>query len=284
MTADHKLRVASISKVAVGMGAMLLRQHGALDLDESLGTYWGFTIRNPYFPDDPVTVRTLLSHTSSIIVYGDDVSYSGEAIESRLRTGCFSRTQPGNVGSWNYNNYAFGVLGVTLEKLSGQYMDDLLGELWTPMGIDAAFDSGCLEHPELLTTLYYPGGGVSRSISTQLAYLHADAPGDAGGAFAGGLTISANDLAKVATLLANDGYYQGVPLLTRESVALMEECLDQPLPDGACQALPLRAQDGLYGRERIYYHTGSAYGVYSCFSYDPDTRDGVVVLTVGPAA
>ena len=35
------------------------------------------------------------------------------------------------------------------------------------------------------------------------------------------------------------------------------------------------------GRDNIYYHTGSAYGVFSLLSYDPDTGDGVVVLTIG---
>jgi hypothetical protein len=43
----------------------------------------------------------------------------------------------------------------------------------------------------------------------------------------------------------------------------------------------MRLGFGLYGRERLYYHTGSAYGVYNLLSYDPDTGDGVVVLTMG---
>ena len=52
---------------------------------------------------------------------------------------------------------------------------------------------------------------------------------------------------------------------------------------GSSQALPLRHWADLYGREEIYYHTGSAYGVYNCASYDPETGDGVVVLTTGAA-
>ena len=47
-------------------------------------------------------------------------------------------------------------------------------------------------------------------------------------------------------------------------------------PDGTWQALGLRSQDSLYGRNALYYHTGSAYGVFNCMSYDPETRDGVV--------
>ena len=49
----------------------------------------------------------------------------------------------------------------------------------------------------------------------------------------------------------------------------------------AARALPLRLRFDIYGRDRLYYHTGSAYGVYNLLSYDPDTGDGVVVLTMG---
>lgn len=51
--------------------------------------------------------------------------------------------------------------------------------------------------------------------------------------------------------------------------------------DGVPQAYPLRWQDGIYGRDRLYYHTGSGYGVYNLLSYDPIARDAVVVLTTG---
>ena len=61
----------------------------------------------------------------------------------------------------------------------------------------------------------------------------------------------------------------------------METIDPTQLSDGTYQGLPLRCQKDIYGRETLYYHTGSAYGVYNCMSYDPDTGDGVVVLTVG---
>ena len=44
---------------------------------------------------------------------------------------------------------------------------------------------------------------------------------------------------------------------------------------------PLPPLEDLLGREELYYHTGSAYGVYALLSYDPNTGDGVVVLTTG---
>lgn len=50
MTADTKLRVASISKVAIAMCAMAMAEDGLVDLDAPLSAYWGEGAVNPYSP------------------------------------------------------------------------------------------------------------------------------------------------------------------------------------------------------------------------------------------
>lgn len=284
MTADHKMRVASISKVLIGTAAMLLREEGVIDLDESIGTYWGAAMRNPYYPDAPVSIRSILSHTSSIRI--GDVAGSYSSTRARLTSSSgYSRIVPGSIYGWGYNNYAFGVLGMTLELAAGQVMDDILdSRLFATMGIDAAFEPGEINGTDRLVTLYEHGGGVSRSIATQQGLKGNPTPGASGAYFPGGLTISANDLGKVAALLASDGTYEGVRLLSEDSVALMETPSEKTVGDGFYQCLPLRYRQNIYGRDGLYYHTGSAYGVYNCLSYDSATGDGVVVLTTGASA
>merc|ERR1719476_209422 len=49
-----------------GLLSMLLKESGQLDLDEDISTYTGVAVRNPHFPDVPVTARHLLWHTSSL--------------------------------------------------------------------------------------------------------------------------------------------------------------------------------------------------------------------------
>lgn len=281
MTADHKIRAASISKVAVGMAAMLLREQGYIDLDRDISAYWGVNIRNPKYPNIPITIRSLLTHTSSIRVL-DSASRLYSSVKAQLSSPSgFTPKMPGAISSWSYNNYGYAVLGMTLELASGQYLDTVMDNgMWDIMEIDTAFEGGRVDRKDLIATLYQ-GGKVSRTAATQASYLPKDTPGGTGAFFQGGLTISAKDLAKMAALLANDGYYEGLRLMRPESVALMETRDDTVLPDGTYQAVALRTQDNLYGRDRIYYHTGSAYGVYNLFSYDPAQKDGVVVLTVG---
>lgn len=149
------------------------------------------------------------------------------------------------------------------------------------MEIDGAFESGNVKNKDLLCTVYQYGS-VGRSLSAMRSNTRRYSPPGATGAyFSGGMTMSAADLGKMTALLANDGCYEGLQLLKASTVELMEQRCEPQLPDGSWQALSLRSQDGLYGRDRLYYHTGSAYGVFNCMSYDPDTRDGVVVLTSG---
>lgn len=282
MTAQHRVRVASLSKVAVGLAAQAAREDGALDLDESIGTYWGCAIRNPYYPDAPVTARTLLTHTSSVFLAGDSVSRKRSAVQAKLSGGGgFSRLVPGDWGAWGYNNYGFAVLGMTVELASGQVLDDVLDQhFFQWMDIDAAFEPGSIRRTDKLATLY-EGSRITRSVAAQKKLTLDPTPGATGQYFAGGFTISAEDLGKLTALLAGGGRYHGVPLLSRESVELIQTKSPQPVPGGFYQCLPLRWQDGLYGRAGLYYHTGSAYGVYNCLSYDPATGDGVVVLTTG---
>ena len=282
MTVDHKIRIASVSKVITGMAAMLAIEDGALDLDADLATYWDTTVRNPSYPDVPITMRHLLTHTSSITpLYGWDYSSRYDDVRARFAYH-YDATKPGEMYSWMYNNYGLHIAGMTVELATGRHLDDLLHErVFAPLSIDAAFHAGDLEATDLLVTRYNENGYVVHTVEDQLA-VHADeAVGGNGTHFSGGLTISAGDLAKLAALLANDGAYQGQQLLDPSSVALMETCMDGTWGNEISQAIPLCYREGICGRESLYYHSGKAHGVHSMFSYDPVEKDGVIMISVG---
>lgn len=285
MTREHKLRVASISKVAVAMSAMALAEDGKLDLDGSIGQYWNCQATNRAYPDTPVSIRSILSHTSSIPVYGDSTSRRYDSVQQRLAGGDFAALKPGSIDAWGYNNYAFGVLGMTLELSQDRRYDDIADEyFFLPLDVDAGVVPGELDHPELIADIYRHGGEMGRSAQAQREMRYTYDIGDYGNYFCGGLTISAVDLAKLWAALAGDGVYEGQRLLSEQSVAEMETPLGTPYGEVFEQCYPLRLQRDIYGRNSLYYHTGSAYGVYNLASYDPETGDGVVVLTTGASA
>ena len=281
MTADTKLRVASLSKVAVGMCAMAMAQEGILDLDAPLSAYWGESVQNPYTQAQP-TARTLMSHSSS--VKSLEISRGLSHLTSLLSRGSSWRSvEPGDVGGWYYSNFGVCVLGTTLELASGQVLDDYFqSHFCQPMGLTASFFGGNLEE-ESLATLYNPSS-VGRTAAAQAGESIPDQIGDGASWYPGGLTISAVDLAKLVAVLANGGEYEGVSYLEPGTVAEMETPQFQVDPGETSvfdQCLILRRQENILGRDQIYYHTGSAYGVFSLLTFDPDTGDGVVVLTTG---
>lgn len=283
MTTDHKMRVASISKVIVGIAAQLLREEGVIDLDQDISQYWGVEIKSPKYPDIPITIRGMLTHCSAIINAGDDTSRAYNNVKAKLQSNNgFSGGVPGDIGYWSYNNYAFAVLGMTLELAAQQTLDGILADkLYNIMDVDAAFGSGDLKNTDLLATLYRVDGTVGRTAEQQKGFHSDPTPGANGTYFAGGLTVSVKDLAKLIALLAADGKYEGVQLLQPESLAQMETYVEPAVPGGSYQAHPMRYWPDLYGREGIFFHTGSAYGVFNAATYDPVTGDGVVVLTTG---
>ena len=283
MTADTKVRAASLSKTAVGLCAMAMAEDGLADLDAPLGTYWGEGVRDPYAQTQP-SIRTLMVHASGLKDFG--VTRGLSKLRGILSSSsAWRNVEPGTPEAWYYSNFGVCVLGTTLELSSGQLLDSYFqSRFLEPMGIRASLHAGKLEAEEV-AVLYDAYGNVQRTQGQQTGQTVPDEIGLGASYYPGGLTISAVDLAKLVSILAGDGMYNGEALLSPQSVEEMETVQFSVDPgDGTIpfdQCLILRRQEDLLGREELYYHTGSAYGVYALLSYDPNTGDGVVVLTTG---
>ena len=66
ITLDSLQNIASISKTFVTTALMQLWEEDRFDLDDDVGNYFDFPVRNPKFPNSPITITQLLTHTSSI--------------------------------------------------------------------------------------------------------------------------------------------------------------------------------------------------------------------------
>jgi len=130
-TRESRFRVASVSKMFTVFTIMQLVEQGKLDLDADVSTYLGFSLRNPHYPDTPITVRMLASHQSSL---RDGKIYS---IPPQMglqeffhRDGCFYENgahfapkgqEPGKY--FAYSNLNYGLLGTIIEKVTGERFD-----------------------------------------------------------------------------------------------------------------------------------------------------------------
>ena len=61
--------VASMSKSITATAIMQLYEQGEFDLDDDVSERLSFTLRNPNYPDVPITYRMLLAHQSSLADY-----------------------------------------------------------------------------------------------------------------------------------------------------------------------------------------------------------------------
>ncbi len=280
VTQDTKYRIASLSKLFTNMIFMSLADSGAVSPDADISDYYGFTVRNPYYSDTPITARMLMLHTASIAdgsLFNRSLeNYSSIPIYQLLNSrSSYSSYQPGTVHS--YSNFSNALVGSVCETVSDTCFEDLAQSLFLePMQIDAGYMASTIEDRDAIGLLY----GGSSTLQSQLYAQFSSVKGQTIHLTQGNLTISATDYAQLLCMLLNDGRAaDGTRLLSSESAS---EFLRVQFNSGS-ELIGLGSfisENVLEGRT-VFTHTGSAYGMYSCYMFDPATKDGVVVLTSG---
>ena len=69
--------IASVSKTFIGIAILKAQELGKLQLDDPINKYLSFKVNNPYYPNIPITIRQLTTHTSSI---NDNEAYMKKTI------------------------------------------------------------------------------------------------------------------------------------------------------------------------------------------------------------
>jgi CubicO group peptidase (beta-lactamase class C family) len=237
VTADDPVRVASISKLVTAIGVMRLVEQGLLDLDADVSDRLGWRLRNPAFPDVPITLRLLLSHRSSLTDAADYVLPLDDVLEQKVRDprAWDAAHAPGTF--FRYTNFNFPVVAAVMERATGERFDRLMQRLvLAPLKLDACFNwAGCSPAAEARAVVLYDQGKAVRDEPAFIAGcpvtpardgscdLATWRPGVNGAMFSpqGGLRISMRGLATIGRLLLNDGAVDGVRLLTPASMAVL---------------------------------------------------------------
>lgn len=138
-TANTPFRVASMSKVVVGLTARAMANEGLLDLDGDISGPMAMNMRHPKYPDQPITLLNLISHRSGITdpaIYWTDPD--GD-IRDLLSPDMFTGGRPGD---WfEYANVNYGIAATVMEATSGQRLDQLTKTyVLEPLGLDAGFN------------------------------------------------------------------------------------------------------------------------------------------------
>ena len=304
--ADDPVRVASISKLVTALGVMRLVEAGVLDLDADVSRWLGFPLRNPAFPDVPITLRLLLSHRSGL---KDDVDYAlplGTTLAEALADpkAWDAEHPPGSY--FRYANLGFPVVATVMEAATGTRFDALMERIvFQPLALDACFNwTQCSDAAiARAVVLRDDKGGVrrddlggkrppcpavpARDGSCDLAGYR---PGTNGALFSpqGGVRISARGLARIGQLLLR----RGETFLTPASIDLLVAPVwtfdggNGETEKGFYCRYGLSVQhlatpasgcaDDPFGDGRARFgHAGEAYGLRSGLWVDPARRKGV---------
>lgn len=262
---DTVFRIASITKTFTAIAAMQLVEHGQLNLDEPIASF---------FPEqtgsDLITIHHLLTHTSGIVDYINtmpEVELQRWLAVKRSKADIMNHFireplafQPGS--TFSYSNSGYFLLGLIIEQLSGMMLDAYFNEyIFQPSNMENSFADALLE-----TNPHYAHGYEEDSSGTLRKAPYVDLTNT----FASGSILStARDLYQLCAALRSG------KLLSEHSLQRMMI----PHADAGefHYGYGLAVQQSPYGR--LVGHSGGIHGYSSIFLHYIDVDLTVIVLS-----
>jgi len=271
MRPDTVFDLASLTKVVVtAPSILLLVEQGKLRLSDTVGRYL------PAFAEGEkatITVEQLLLHTSGLPAANALSDYTAGPREAMRRIGALPlASRPGE--RFVYSDVGYIVLGALVERVSGKALDQFARErLFAPLGMrDTAYRPPALLAARAAPTEARPEGGFYQG------EVH-DPRARALGGVAGhaGLFSTADDLARFAEMLLNEGSLDGARVLAPKTARALRA--PRPLPEGGARGLGWERRSPLApkrGNAPGYGHTGFT---GTSMWLDPTTKSALIVLT-----
>ena len=287
-TTETPVSVASIAKTVVGVAMMQLVAEGRLSLDADVAAYLPFPLRNPRFPEQPITLRMLATHTSSVTdrweVYREVYRFAGAPERlgdfladyfsprgRRYSDDNYLATVPGSVRE--YSNLGAALVGLVVERLTGKRLDRYTSDhVFVPLGLRATgWVVGGTVRQDVPVTRFVAQGGLSLPILPYSPTTYPD----------GGLYTSVTDLSRVFLALLNRGAHDGRRILPeREADEMLRFQFSGPVyPKGYG---PGQGNSGLFWRTKFggsrMGHGGNDPGVQAEMLASLDRRLAVILL------
>ena len=225
------INIASISKSFIGVSIMYAMENNLLDLDNNVNELLSFNVINPHSPDQFITLRHLMGHTSGIkdedTLYKASYHYGGDSPEplavfledylspdgKHYSENNFIYSKPGE--TYLYSNIGAGLAGHILESVTGKPLNVLTREIiFEPLEMNETYWF-LSEMPDLSkhSKLYKVGEKTNTLIEIELYGLitYPD----------GGLRTTISDLSNYLIWIMNKGSFKGRSIIKSSSVAEM---------------------------------------------------------------
>jgi CubicO group peptidase (beta-lactamase class C family) len=127
--------IGSVSKAFTGTALLQLWEKGFFELEDDINDYLPFEVRNPSYPNEPITFRMLLTHTSSIdhdpSLFDESISIPGDDCSVSLDSFLVNYLLPGGTYYWmgpfenfspgtsfGYTTPGFALIGYLVENIT----------------------------------------------------------------------------------------------------------------------------------------------------------------------
>lgn len=296
MNPQSVLNIASVSKTVTATAVMQLWERGLIDLDADVNTYLDFDVQHPLHPGSAITVRQLLTHTSSIrdgSVYkkgyacGDPSTTLNDWIENYFsENGTFYAPEenyyeegPGEI--YRYSNVAFGLLGAIVESSAGMPFHAYVKQhIFEPLEMHhSGYFLSEMDTTEFAVPYLYLGPlqkQIAAPADTPLPYYNPYCFYSFWNYPDGLVRTSVEDLAHFAIAYMNEGVYNGKRILKGSTIEMMHRSqLSEEINEDADQGFSWFYSPGL---DPSWFHGGSDPGVSTRLYVDRINKIGVIVL------
>lgn len=273
--ADTVFHIDSVSKVFTATAVMQLVERGELRLDADVNRYLTAFQVEDAFPGRPVTLESLLTHTSGF----EDALIDPDLAEADRELGAYVQRHrpervrpPGEVHS--YSDYGFDLAGHIVATVSGMPFEQYVhSSILEPLGMaDTRFVTAAEDEDPVRGAVGYEAadGGLRPA---ERGYTSA-APSV-------GVVSTAADMAVFMTAQLT-GAAGDAGILEPSTVELMHATRFQQAPDAPGLALPFAEER--HGGLRVLGHSGEGPGTHSMLTLIPQCGVGLFVTYNGDGA
>ena len=269
-TTETLYSTGSSFKSATATAVMQLVEQGKIRLDDPINRYLGDAqVQDQLQSEKPVTFTHILSHWSGLKagatikpIWGRELPKTLEAMTSSLYTIRAPETK------YEYNNFAYGVAGLLVQKISGvEYEQYMVEHVLKPLGANTPHP--VYPTPEMVERMALPyRAGGSFGKPEPEAQVHFDVYP------AGDIYLTAEDMARFLGAHLNGGVFNGNRILSAESMNMMHK----PKFGGTYGFGFWEIRDSASGHTLIH-HGGAIPGQRAFMIGDLDARVGLYYMT-----
>jgi len=288
--------VGSVSKTVTLAAFMRLWEQGRCTLDDDVNKYLSFPLRNPRYPDKPITLRMLLSFTAGIFDVDmqagenrlsfleetrDPDTSAEEVLREFLVPGGkyyseknFFDYPPGE--RYAYSNGSYALIGCVIERLSGRpFWEYCRQEIFVPLRMNRS--SWRLADLDRKRCAYAYARGKNG--------LRKEEPVLWPGYMDGGLRTTVGDIGHFLIMMADRGRFDGKQILQPETVDAIL-ALQNPPGATAGRGFPVLGRGFVWtlnqvGERRIFQMNGFGPAFFAQVYFDSKSRTGGAFFTTG---